>query len=133
MEDYNMSTDFDTLAGKPRLISIDFDGVLHWYRSGYHDGTIYDIPTPGAKEAIKEYMKHFTVVIYSSRASTPEGLYAIQGWLRFHGFPDIPVVSVKPPAFLHIDDRAVTFTGTWPNPDDITNFKVWNGVEWGKK
>lgn len=32
----------------------------------------------------------------------------------------------KPPAWLTIDDRAVTFNGKWPSVEFIENFKPWN-------
>jgi len=32
----------------------------------------------------------------------------------------------KPPALVTIDDRALTFNGTWPTPDSIRAFKPWN-------
>lgn len=34
--------------------------------------------------------------------------------------------SEKPPAFVTIDDRAITFDGTWPSIDWLLNFKPWN-------
>lgn len=33
----------------------------------------------------------------------------------------------KPPAMLTIDDRALTFTGAWPDIDELKRFKPWNG------
>ncbi len=32
----------------------------------------------------------------------------------------------KPPALVTIDDRALTFTGAWPELDTIKAFKPWN-------
>lgn len=32
----------------------------------------------------------------------------------------------KPPALMTIDDRAMTFDGTWPEIDVIKSFKPWN-------
>jgi hypothetical protein len=34
----------------------------------------------------------------------------------------------KPPALVTIDDRAITFTGTFPTLDEIAAFKPWNKV-----
>jgi hypothetical protein len=32
----------------------------------------------------------------------------------------------KPPAFVGIDDRVLTFKGVWPTVEEIQNFKPWN-------
>jgi len=32
----------------------------------------------------------------------------------------------KPPAHVTLDDRALTFTGTWPALDTLADFKPWN-------
>ena len=32
----------------------------------------------------------------------------------------------KPPAFVTLDDRALTFTGEWPAVAELRGFKPWN-------
>ena len=50
------------------ILSLDFDGVLHWYRKGWKGADVIDDePTPGAVEFVKNAQEHFKVVIYSSR------------------------------------------------------------------
>ncbi len=115
------------------LLSLDFDGVLHNYSRGYHDGTIYDGPTPGALDFVLQAQERFLLVIHSARARTKTGKRAIRAWLKQYGFPDLPVTAEKPPAFLHLDDRAVTFTGTFPVPEDLLDFRHWTGAKWGEK
>ena len=118
--------------GKP-LLCLDFDGVLHAYSKGYHDGSIYDSPTKGSLSFVLEAKKSFEIVIFSSRARSPDGRDAIGHWLIRHGFPPLPVMCEKPPAFLTLDDRAMTFTGRWPNVSDLRKFKPWNAQLWGTR
>lgn len=35
----------------------------------------------------------------------------------------------KPAATVSIDDRAITFTGQWPDPKDLLAFKPWNKMK----
>jgi len=35
-------------------IGIDFDGVIHKNSKGFYDGTVYDKPVSGAKEALEK-------------------------------------------------------------------------------
>ena len=41
------------------IIAIDFDGVIHSFELGYHDGTIYGTPINGAKESLQLLSKKF--------------------------------------------------------------------------
>lgn len=105
-----------------RTIAVDFDGVVHRYAKGWQDGELYDIPMPGAFEAITELLKSYCIFIHTSR----DPLQVIK-WFREHGAPfevttmyssspfwdtpDIVGVSQKKfPAVLYIDDRALRFT-----------------------
>jgi hypothetical protein len=115
-------------AWKPILV-LDFDGVLHSYASGWEGPTtIPDPPVEGAQQFCREALRRFEVWIVSSRCGYPGGADAISAWLAEHNFPEGIVVSgdgSKPTAFLTIDDRAITFTGTWPTMIELTEFKPW--------
>ena len=110
---------------KPTL-SLDFDGVLHWYRNGWKGvNVIDDIPTPGAVEFVKNAQQFFKVVVYSSRSHQPGGIEAMQAWMEKYEFPDVEFATHKPQAFLSIDDRAIQFEGEWMDPEALLNFKPW--------
>ena len=84
------------------------------------------------------------LVIYSSRSKTDEGVIAMGKWLHDQrrlwriasGFPndksitEFEFAAEKPPAFLTIDDRALTFNGDWYDdaywPEKLRAFKPWN-------
>jgi len=139
-------------AYKP-LLCLDFDGVIHSYASGWKGaGVIPDPPVAGAIDAILGYIDAgFTVAVYSSRSKSLLGRWAMKRWLgraiadhwqAGNTPPSLAeaecwgdaysVVSrikwpwFKPAAFLTIDDRALTFTGAWPDAADLRRFKPWN-------
>lgn len=94
-----------------KTILVDFDNTVHAYSKGWHDGSIYDEPVPGAIETIKDLMDQgFEVVIFTAFSQRGNERNAdIQNWLRKHGL-DIPVTNTKIPALAMIDDRAIRFT-----------------------
>jgi hypothetical protein len=121
------------------ILCLDFDGVLHSYASGWKGADVIpDPPVPGALNFIAAAMEHFTVAIFSSRSNQPGGIEAMKEWFRYwsqmqiNDMPDTPTGELiqwpteKPAAFLTIDDRALTFTGTWPDVVDLLKFKPWN-------
>jgi hypothetical protein len=108
------------------ILSLDFDGVLHWYRNGWQGATVIDdIPVPGAQEFVSNALEHFRVVIYSSRSHQTGGIDAMREWLQEHGFPEVEFCTEKPSALVSIDDRAITFSGDWPDPVDLLAFQPW--------
>jgi hypothetical protein len=117
---------------KKLLLSLDFDGVIHHYTSGWTAiDNIADDPTPGAFPFIREALDHFDVAIFSARSAHPGGLEAIQQWFEKHGLEaeyrerlQFPVA--KPMAYLSIDDRSLLFTGTFPDPTRLKSFRPWN-------
>ncbi len=116
------------------ILCLDFDGVIHSYSSGWKGADIIpDPPVAGAMAFIRNALKHFRVAIFSSRSNQPGGLEAMQAYISVNsemGFHD-PIVGLewpleKPPAFVTIDDRALTFDGTWPKIEDLKSFQPWN-------
>lgn len=124
--------------GKP-ILCLDFDGVIHSYTSGWKGATeISDPPVEGAIAFMLEALLHFDVVIYSSRSQMVGGIYCMKRYIKEHagaawyespdgpGLEDIRFVEEKPPAMITIDDRAITFDGTWPTMQFLKDFKPWN-------
>jgi len=112
-----------------KMICLDFDGVLHSYLSGWKgDATIPDPPTDGAVDWCNEMIQKYYLVVFSSRAATTDGVNAIRRWLDKWGFPEMEITNEKPLAFLTIDDRALTFTGSWADfhLTELESFKPWN-------
>lgn len=113
-------------------VSVDFDGVLHSYKSPRDDAaTIPDEPVPGAIDWLARLMAHFNVVISSSRNHQAGGITAMREWLLRNGLAWYLVDRIefpleKAPAFVHIDDRAMTFNGVFPTIDEILAFRPWN-------
>ena len=64
-------------------LCLDFDGVLHSYTSGWQGADVVsDPPTEGAMEFLSRAVRHFDVAIYSSRSHQPNGILAMQLWLK---------------------------------------------------
>ncbi len=104
---------------KQKTIAVDFDGVIHAYSKGWHDGTIYDKPVAGAAQSLRRLQQAgFHVLIYTTRASdrTIEGVFEegqadkVADWMNRHGIPFDEIYRGEKPIFVAIiDDRAVRF------------------------
>lgn len=130
-----------TAYGSPMpILCLDFDGVIHSYTSGWKGADVIpDPPVPGAIAFMREAVKHFRVAIFSSRSCQPGGGAAMREWLsryvleeRLSDDEELVWASViewpteKPAALVTIDDRALTFDGTWPAIETLLAFKPWN-------
>ena len=118
------------------ILCLDFDGVCNSYTSGWQGATVIpDPPVPGMWSFLEAAWHHFQIAIFSSRSHQEGGIQAMRNWFVTHAdsglrrdlaqkWLDFP--TAKPPAFLTIDDRAITFTGTWPDMHTLQTFKPWN-------
>jgi len=124
------------------ILCLDFDGVIHSYEKGWQGGEIYGTTTPGFWEWAEQAARYFKLVIYSSRSKTDDGIIAMSMWMhkerkKWRESGGVSVDSEplsyefaheKPPAFLTIDDRGMTFNGNWGDfdPEMLRQFKPWN-------
>lgn len=136
------------MAHNPILV-LDFDGVIHSYTSPWKAADIIpDPPVPGFFPFLADMLAHgYEVHIFSSRSGQAGGIAAMRQYLYqaasdYAAAPDadprlaLPALvdmvdqlqfpTEKPPAKLTIDDRAITFMGTWPTYEMVRNFKPWN-------
>lgn len=122
------------------ILCLDFDGVIHSYENKWIAAhVIPDPPVEGAFRFIVRACEDFRVAIFSSRSNQPGGIEAMKAWVNewvvhpVYGVADYPDLVTfiewpieKPPAFVTIDDRAITFTGVWPDISTLLAFKPWN-------
>jgi hypothetical protein len=115
-------------------VYIDFDGVIHSYTSGWlgadeiPDPPIVDGAGRSAIEFLNEVVEQYTVVIFTTRAKSPEGIEAIRQWLANYGFAgaeDCEITAVKGPGIIYIDDRAWRFRGIFPSLHTIRYALPW--------
>ena len=116
---------------KKPIMCVDFDGVIHSYKSGWQGpGCIPDPPVPGAFLWLKELMDAgFEVCIYSARSCDYRGHDAMKDWFRLWKFKpadELKFPTQKPPATMTIDDRAFCFEGDFPSPEYLKNFIPWH-------
>lgn len=137
----------DLPASAP-ILSLDFDGVLHSYVSGWKgarnipDPPVYDELTGmnsiewlstlvyDQRDPFVPRFKDFDVCIYSSRSKYFGGRAAMKAWLLKWGLRPGELEAIrfpltKPPAFLQIDDRAWQFVGVFPRAEDMKPFRPW--------
>ena len=136
---------------KPRIVCVDFDGVIHGYENGWTgpykiDGSV----VPGALEFLYRATQYYDVCIFSSRTRYPFAHFYMKEWLREKFFwyfvnsreyrtpqtsiayreadrvvGDLRFPLLKPPAHVFIDDRALQFTGTFPRVEQLQHFYPW--------
>lgn len=120
-------------APKPKIICVDFDGVLSTYKKGWLGMGKYGEPTSGVQEGMKSFRQQgWWVVVYTVRGEIAK----IEAWLRKYGveydsinwhpwkFPDEDGRKVS--ADLYLDDRTICFRGDWEKTvNEVSVFKRW--------
>ena len=93
-------------------IAVDFDGVLNTYRGWKGEEHLYDL-RPGAVEFLEKLSNNYKVVIYTTRAQSPECEKRIWDWLKEHDINQYieKITADKIRAIVYIDDRAIQFNG----------------------
>lgn len=114
-----------------QVIAIDFDGVIHSFELGFHDGTIYGTPIPGSIESIKKISKKYKIVIYTAKAKKDRplingktGIELVWEWLKKYDIDQYiqEVTAEKPRAICYIDDKAIRFIDWDQTLNDLLNF-----------
>lgn len=130
------------LTDNKPILSIDFDGCVHSYENGWQGGAIYGTVVPGFWEWAERAKEKFSLCIYSSRSTSHKTCQPMKDWMQVQleawkwdnpesklTFKDFDFPLYKPPAFVTIDDRAITFGGRWDipalDPDELICFKSW--------
>jgi hypothetical protein len=114
-----------------KIIAIDFDGVIHSFEKGYHDGTIYGTPIEGAIDSIKKISKKYDIVIYTAKAKKDRplingktGVELIWEWLEKFKIREYikDITAEKPRCICYIDDKAICFKNWKQTIFDLENF-----------
>tara|TARA_R100001082_G_scaffold110143_1_gene89127 strand:+ start:2770 stop:3162 length:393 start_codon:yes stop_codon:yes gene_type:complete len=114
-------------------IAIDFDGVIHNFDKGYHDGTCYGKPISGSLKAIKELSKKYKIIIFTAKAKPSRplvndktGTQLVKEWLIKHDVMQYvsEITAEKPRAFLYIDDKGYLFKNWNDTMEYLENFNA---------
>ena len=102
-------------------IAIDFDGVIHNFDKGWHNGTCYGDPLPGSLEAIRALSEKYNIIIFTAKAKSNRplvngktGTELVKEWLEKYNVMQYiqDITSEKPRAKIYIDDNGYRFN-TW--------------------
>jgi len=122
-----------TVYGRRPILCLDFDGVIHDAREGWRDGEIYGPVTKGFFAWAQQAEPLFRLLVFCDLRSSDQKLRDVMiSWMfarakEAKSTVDFEFPYEKPPAFLTIDNRALTFDGNWLNfdPAKLKNFKSW--------
>ena len=99
-------------------LAIDFDGVIHNFNKGYHDGTCYGDPIEGSLEALKRLSEDYNIIIFTAKAKPSRplvngktGTELVEDWLRKYDVLQYvqEITAEKPRSQIYIDDKGYYF------------------------
>ena len=104
--------------GDLKNLAIGFDGVIHNFDKGWHDGTCYGEPLEGALDAVRMLSKEYNVIIFTAKAKPSRplvngktGTELVEEWLTKHGVMKYvkEITAEKPRSQIYIDDKGYHF------------------------
>tara|TARA_B100001175_G_C19366248_1_gene569551 strand:- start:255 stop:653 length:399 start_codon:yes stop_codon:yes gene_type:complete len=109
-------------------VAIDFDGVIHNFDKGWHDGTCYGEPLPGSLKAIELLSQKYNIIIFTAKAKSNRplvngktGKELVREWLEKHNVMQYiqSITSEKPRAKVYIDDNGYRFSSWNKTLEDL--------------
>ena len=111
IEKFLQETSIEELA--KITLAIDLDKTVHRYSKGFHDGTIYDSPMEGVREALELLSKKYRLILFTARiyVQGAEAKAKIEEWLKRYDLLKYfaKITGEKEPCVRYIDDKAITF------------------------
>tara|TARA_A100001515_G_scaffold134538_1_gene124740 strand:- start:219 stop:608 length:390 start_codon:yes stop_codon:yes gene_type:complete len=110
------------MEGQLNNLAIDFDGVVHTFDKGWHDGTCYGQPIEGSLDAIRTLSSKYKIIIFSAKVRPDRPLVdgktghdLVKEWLTKHDVMKYvsDITHEKPRAEFYIDDKAIEFRNNW--------------------
>jgi hypothetical protein len=114
-----------------KTIAIDFDGVIHSFEFGFHDGTIYGTPIEGSIDALKSLSQKYNLVLYTAKAKPDRplingktGTELVWEWLEKYNISQYitEITAEKPRAICYIDDKAIRFISWEQTLEELNDF-----------
>lgn len=90
------------------VIAVDFDGVLHDYKSVNWPELGREI-LDAQPSMLRLARKKHELIIFSARAYDEESRNLIGQWLDEHRIPYHKITNIKPGADYYLDDKAIRF------------------------
>ena len=116
---------------KKLILCLDFDGVIHSYKSGWKGARVIpDPPVPGALEFLVKATQHFQVVILSSRSHQWGGRRAMKKWV-FQNLVDLTRGGFGETPYWWRARVAVTaFADPWPDEVRHAAKNIIKSIKW---